>query len=264
MTDYPSVDTPITFTDGACATSIINVTDVFNVSDVNIIDLEGDYPDMSEVTVTLTSPQGTVVTLFDGLCAGTDDWDINLDDQATDSQASITCNPLGGGATFQPLQSLSVLYGEAAFGDWALDVYATGDGDGELTTWTNCEAGSITVEYIFLDENAVILNTPIAIEAGSLASEFFAVGTTQVIYTLIDGAGNTSQCGFDVTVLDTENPDLSGVFAASGLCQDITLQVEAGSCEAALPGYGDAFPLAPNGSTDNCGIVEVTYDPPRD
>jgi subtilisin-like proprotein convertase family protein len=296
--DYPSTDTPITFTDGGCATSIINVSDVFNVSDVNIIDLEGEYPNMSEVTITLTSPEGTVVTLFDGLCAGSEDWDINLDDQAANSQASITCAPLGNGESFQPLQAMDIFNGEAAFGDWQLDVFATGNDDGTLTTWTlqlselapysqtdtvlvndtllcgatfewqhpfigdNCEAGDISVEYVFLNDNAVILNTPINIEAGASASEFFAVGTTQVIYTLTDGAGNTSQCGFDVTVIDTEDPDLSGIFDATGLCQDITIQLDAGECSMGLPGYGAGFPLAPIGSNDNCGIDSVSYDPP--
>ncbi|MEE9438182.1 MAG: HYR domain-containing protein, partial [Saprospiraceae bacterium] len=289
MTDYPSTDTPLIFTNGACATSIINVTDVFDVSDVNIIDLEGDYPDMSEVTVTLTSPQGTVVTLFDGLCAGTDDWDIDLDDQALESQASITCNPLGGGNIYQPLQSMEVYYGESAFGDWILDVFATGNGDGELTSWTlqlsqlapytqtdttlvndtlvcganfewthpfigdNCEAGSIVVEYINL--SVTTASIPFTIEAGTSTSEFFTVGTTQILYTLTDAAGNTSQCGFEVTVQDTEAPNLS----LADICNDVIIQLDAGGCVAQIPALSGNIP---EGATDNCGIDSVAYNIP--
>ncbi|MEM9548572.1 MAG: HYR domain-containing protein [Bacteroidota bacterium] len=300
MIDYPSVDTPITFTNGACATSTITITDVFNVSDVNIINLEGNYPEMSEVTITLTSPEGTVAILFDGLCANTADWDIDLDDQADASQASITCSPLGNGNEFQPLQSLHIFNGEAAFGDWQLDVYAIGNSNGELSSWTlqlselapytqtdtimvndtllcgaqfdwqhpfigdNCESGSIAVQYIFLEGAST--TPPILVEVGAQANEFFEVGTTQILYTLTDAFGNTSQCGFEVTVIDAENPDLTEVIAESGLCEDIIVQLEPGACSSSLTGYGLGFPVnggfAPFGSMDNCGVDSVSYDPP--
>ncbi len=288
--DYLSADTPLPFTNGACATSIINVTDVFNVSDVNILSLTGNYPDMSEVSITLTSPSGTVVSLFEGLCAGTADWNINLDDQATDSQASIVCSPLGNGQSFQALNSMEVFFGEPAFGDWQLDVYATGIEVGQLSEWTlqlselapygqmdveifndpmlcganyewqhplisdNCAAGSLSVEYILQDESNSGFPVPINIEPGSIASEFFAVGTTQVVYTLTDAEGNSSQCAFDITVTDNEPPSL----ADSGICDGIVINLGNGQCDTQVPDLGgipiDAF--------DNCGIDSVFYNPP--
>lgn len=40
-------------------------------------------------------------------------------------------------------------------------------------------------------------------------NDFFAVGTTAVLYTLTDQGGNVTTCGFNITVNDTENPTIN-------------------------------------------------------
>ena len=74
--------------------------------------------------------------------------------------------------------------------------------------------------------------------AGPASGSVFPLGITTVTHRVTDGAGNTSQCSFTVTVTDTQNPTIT--------CpSNITVNVDAGSC-AAVVNY-----TAPVG-TDNC------------
>ena len=53
--------------------------------------------------------------------------------------------------------------------------------------------------------------------------DIFSVGTTTVIYTAVDGAGNTYQCDFDITIVYSGTPELA--------CpNDITLNTNVGTC----------------------------------
>ncbi|MDC8003310.1 HYR domain-containing protein [Aureisphaera galaxeae] len=54
---------------------------------------------------------------------------------------------------------------------------------------------------------------------GQSASDFYPVGTTLVTYTVEDGSGNTTTCALNVTVNDTEAPEV--------VCEDTTIQLDA-------------------------------------
>lgn len=89
-----------------------------------------------DLVLSIISPEGTVVSLMNGLFSS-GDWTgqtlVFDDDAATD----ITASGAGIGGTFQPQGSLSALAGEAAAGDWTFgftDQFA-GDASG-LTGWT--------------------------------------------------------------------------------------------------------------------------------
>lgn len=98
------------------------------------------------------------------------------------------------------------------------------------------------------DCSAVVTwNPPIAVDnCGNVTFTFthnsgdvFPVGTTTVTITASDDAGNTSDCSFDVTVEDTEDPEITGCPA------DIA------SCDPTITW------TAPTAS-DNCGVVSFT------
>ncbi|APG59408.1 HYR domain-containing protein [Christiangramia salexigens] len=74
----------------------------------------------------------------------------------------------------------------------------------------------------------------------------FPVGTTTVIWTVTDGAGNTATCTQDVTVSDSEAPSIT----CSG---DITTATAAGQSNA------DVTVPAPS-IGDNCGVDTITND----
>ncbi|MBK9106237.1 MAG: HYR domain-containing protein [Saprospiraceae bacterium] len=276
---YQAADLPVAIdllNDG-CASSVINVTDVFEVGHVNVIDLQITYPNVGALTVTITSPSGTEVTLFEGLCPGLQDVDISLSDTADVSVNFAPCGPLGQGGFYIPQEALSVFCEEPAQGAWTLEVSSSSGAVGSITnwglqifdqvpysqqdttlenvlgscgapfTWThpivgdNCCDGEITVDYETEDGIDVPQAGPI--EGGETVTEFFEVGVTTVIYTLTDGNGNVSQCQFNVTVLDTESPVVS--------CpQNIIINLDPGACDAPVS-------FVPSFISDNCSIDSI-------
>ncbi|NKQ39156.1 MAG: HYR domain-containing protein, partial [Methanosarcinales archaeon] len=298
-TAYMSIDLPQAITSAACAHSVITVNGFFQVGDVDILNLQATYADMMGLTATLTSPSGTSITLFSGMCAGTADMDINLDSQSPTSLATIACGPMGQGGIYQPLEDMSAFFGEPANGDWILDIYS-GTGDigtmdnwelrlGELVPYTqvdtlmendlgicgaefiwahpvfadNCGDGSITVSYSFT--NGLATATPV--EGGSIETKIFNVGTTTVEYVLTDGAGNVSSCSFDVTVIDTEAPVIAaGNAGGQGVCYDRTIQLGAGACEVNVdfPTLAELLALGDLVVDDNCGVDSISYAPSAD
>jgi len=78
------------------------------------------------------------------------------------------------------------------------------------------------------------------------SGDFFPVGTTTVCCTAEDAAGNTAECCFDVTVNDTEDPDIT--------CpDDISTDNDANTCGAFVT--WDEITCA-----DNCDSCTVTCD----
>ncbi|UKN00093.1 HYR domain-containing protein [Paracrocinitomix mangrovi] len=63
--------------------------------------------------------------------------------------------------------------------------------------------------------------------AGQPTGTVFPIGTTTVTYQAVDASGNTSQCSFNVTVIDNENPTIT--------CPaDITVNNDPGICGATV------------------------------
>lgn len=132
---YMSTDVPVPF--NTTATSTINVSMPGNIIDLNVIDLIGTHNWVPDMQVSLTSPSGTTVMLFDQICGNNDDdFNLNFDDAA--APGAIPCNqPVGNGGTYLPEQALSAFNGEPAAGTWTLnitDVEPTWD-DGVVQSW---------------------------------------------------------------------------------------------------------------------------------
>lgn len=83
----------------------------------------------------------------------------------------------------------------------------------------------------------------ISLISGLQSGELFPIGTTTVTYNIIDAAGNSAACSFNVTVNDTESPTIS--------CpSNITTVNDSGLCSAVV-NYNVT-------SGDNCSGVTVT------
>jgi len=72
--------------------------------------------------------------------------------------------------------------------------------------------------------------------------DHFGMGTTQVTITALDVNGNSQQHSFDVTVTDTQSPELTGVPS------DITLSTDPSQCSAVHNWVQPDF-------ADNCGVA---------
>lgn len=80
--------------------------------------------------------------------------------------------------------------------------------------------------------------------AGLASGSTFPLGTTTIVYTAMDSAGNITTCSFDVIVTDAEGPMMT--------CPaNITMAADSGGCTAVV-----SF-TAPT-ATDNCSSTAVT------
>ena len=92
-----------------------------------------------------------------------------------------------------------------------------------------------SVTEVLLDENV-----PVDLD-GEEVTRYFEVGVTEVIYTLVDQYGNTSTCGFTVTINDTEPP----VFTNG--CPNLVANLDGGECYASISSYPEI--------TDNASLI---------
>ncbi len=118
---FSASDLPIEISTGAGATytSSINMTDDLQLIDVNVtIDIEHSW--ISDLTISLESPTGTIVTLTSNNGGNGQNYSITVfDDDATTPITSAT-PPYDG--TYIPEEALSVFNGESVQGDWTLTV----------------------------------------------------------------------------------------------------------------------------------------------
>ena len=145
-TIYTSTNIPVTIPSSGTptVTSTVTVGGSGTVQDVNVTQLTGTHTWINDLTVTLTSPTGTVVTLFDQICGNVDNFDVQFDDAAT--PGALPCPPTGGGL-YQPSGSLATFNGEAPAGTWTLTITDNANQDGgTLTAWAIevCTAGLAT------------------------------------------------------------------------------------------------------------------------
>ncbi len=114
--------------------SFINISESGTITDLNILDLNITHSYINDLVITLESPEGTVVSLINAICAGENDIHVNLDDEAAAS--AFTCPPASGGY-FQPAGSFSDFDGETVTGTWILRVQDTYPEDGgSINRWS--------------------------------------------------------------------------------------------------------------------------------
>ncbi len=115
-----AVGLPLTISSTGTPTviSTIFISNDLKVSDVNVI-LDVDHSFLSDLEVSLTSPEGTRIILIANSCGDLQNMDVIFDDDA----GVFTCggNP-GISGMRQPLGSLATFNGESTLGDWTLEV----------------------------------------------------------------------------------------------------------------------------------------------
>jgi gliding motility-associated-like protein len=94
--------------------------------------------------------------------------------------------------------------------------------------------------------------------ASHTPGDYFAVGSTEVVYVVTDGSGNQEQCSFIITVLDTEAPIITCP-AAIGTCDPVvTYSAPVVSDNCGVATVEMTAGLA-SGSEFSVGITPVTY-----
>jgi len=200
-------------------TSVMNVTDDFDITDLNVtLDITHTWVDDMEIT--LTSPAGTSVVIFNVGCSG-DDLTMDLDDEAAGDLADCTTgvNPAYPDPAYVPSNALSAFDGENTVGDWTLEVTDTAGGDdGTLNGWGityETEVAGVGGPTVILDANGV----------GSIATaDFIDAATDNCGIASITVAGGptalpVNECGDNIGGLITTGAplDSTATIAETGL-----------------------------------------------
>lgn len=145
--NFPPTDVPVAVPDNSPTggSSVINVTQAFNLASLAVhVDLPHTW--VGDLTITLTSPTGTVVTLLDrpgvpGSGSGCNNNDIHVtfadgqpDPESTCTGTSADAWPVTDAA---PATPLSALAGETTLGNWTLTAVDAAGGDtGSIVSWS--------------------------------------------------------------------------------------------------------------------------------
>ncbi len=129
--NYVATNVPVNILDQNTVTSTITIPDNLAVSDIRVVDLDISHTFVSDLTIGLSSPSGTAVTLYRQSCGS----DANILVSFEDGLEEIECPPNAGG-TFSPVEALSSFIGEPTQGDWILSVNDAFDQDqGIINGW---------------------------------------------------------------------------------------------------------------------------------
>lgn len=149
FTTYTFTNTPTNtlIRDRAITNSTITINQNINIKDLNV-QISLNHTALSDLVITLRSPTGQVITLFNKR-GGLADNLVNtiFDDQASTAIAAGAA-PFTG--SFRPETGLSALNEKNARGTWTLSIADTAGGDvGKLISWklimvSNTKLGSIT------------------------------------------------------------------------------------------------------------------------
>jgi len=133
---FTAGDTPITMPGNGPAflrASTIFIEQTGTISDINIPNVNVRYNFASKVTLTLISPAGTRVVLYEERCLSTNRIDLGFDDEAP---IDVACPP-DDERVFLPKGTLADFNGEETFGNWTMEVSVsqTGGSAGSIEGW---------------------------------------------------------------------------------------------------------------------------------
>ncbi len=153
-----SIDVPIVLPEENTPTSFSTIEILENglVTDVNITSLDIYHSWVGDLIVTIESPSGITVTLFDQPGVPTSNFGcpednllLTFDDESEEVYETFdaTCNQgnMAIEGTFQPFESLKAFNGEIAAGTWKLAIIDNADGDGGILNGWNLDICSTII-----------------------------------------------------------------------------------------------------------------------
>lgn len=251
-------------------TSTMNVSEDVSITDLNV-DFKITHTWVGDLTITLTSPDGTSAVVYDrpGVPASTfgcsgDNIDATMDDEAV----SPVENQCGSGTptisgSFTPNNPLSVFDGKSTMGDWKLKVVdAAAPDPGTLISWGitySYEVTSTPLEVILDSSGNATINAEdllysfgvdcgtVTVLAGSPAAatvdfDCTTSGLVTVPVIVTNANGTSSTCDAQVNVTGGGSgpgtitcPDDINVDNTAGLCGAIVdYDIDTTGCSAVL------------------------------
>lgn len=140
------------------------------IADINVV-LDIEHTFLADLVITLTSPEGTEVTLVSSSCGEARNIVATFDDDAP----SFVCSPEPGiSGTVRPLGNLSSFNGESLLGEWILEVRDNAPSDGgrlRVFELEVCVEGDFRPDDdqdgVFDDGDDLCLDTPLGQEVNA-------------------------------------------------------------------------------------------------
>lgn len=142
------------------------------ITDINIPIFKGSYQPVNSIRLTLTSPSGTEVVLFDQNCGNTLNMNMGFDDEAP---FEIICPP-DDAIVYKPIEPLAAFIGENTFGAWIMkaQVIESGfGGGGSIENWELEFCADFTPNNPFLIVNDTLFVPPA--EANTITPDILEV-----------------------------------------------------------------------------------------
>jgi subtilisin-like proprotein convertase family protein len=178
-TTYQSTDTPIVIPDSN-PTGISSTFFVASSASIPIVkftvDVDITHPDVGEISITLFSPEGSSILIYDGDDAGQADLDGNIDreiDMATGSIWDLYGEDTGGGTGIWRLEVVDGATGNAGtLNAWSLNINETWTGDMFVGSSITAEGDISTTGdvNIMMGADLVFTNTS-GVETGRIDGE---------------------------------------------------------------------------------------------
>jgi len=130
-----STDVPkfISETDQPTVFSTLNASVEMMITDIDVIGLIGTHTYVNDLKFTLIAPDDSERLIWNRPCDNHENFDINFDDEAADS--NWPCAPTDG-LTYKPSNTLSFFDGKGSDGVWTLKIEDVESGDdGYLNSW---------------------------------------------------------------------------------------------------------------------------------
>jgi subtilisin-like proprotein convertase family protein len=215
---FSTGDSPaLAIVDNTTVSTTLTVTDDFVMTDLDV-DLDITHTWVGDMLITLESPAGTQVLIFDGGSDGCSGDNI-VDRYNDDSANALDCQ--GGSpdafplADYIPSNPLAAFNGESTLGDWILSIEDTAGGDsGTLNTWN------------LLYDFAPIVAAPleVVLDASGLAT----INASDLLLNVDEACGWTASVpgaggGFSLTTtFDGGNGNFGNMFDVNAL-SDLTV-----------------------------------------
>lgn len=281
--DTPNLSIPDGNPSGASAT--MEVTEDVIISDLDV-EMIMTHTWVGDVSVIITSPAGTAVTIFDrpgrttsGFGCSGNDVDATLDDSATDpveNECGANVPTIDG--TFSPNNPLAAFNGESTLGTWTITgIDAVTPDPGTLNSWTLNYTYQVESEplLVFLDAtgNATIdaedllLSVEVdcgdySVEAGSPLAPTVSfttadVGTNNVDVVVTSDTGMTSTCTAIAIVMETVGLNILCPDDVTVECGDSTDPDATGMATATSDCDENPVITFSDSSVAGCGNTEV-------
>ncbi|MFT7121239.1 MAG: subtilisin-like proprotein convertase family protein [Neolewinella sp.] len=185
------------------------------ISDINLPNVNIRYNFVSKLIVTLVSPAGTAVVLYNENCfTSTNRLDLGFDD---DAPVAVVCPP-DDERVFKPVGTLADFNGEDTFGEWKLVVRATetGGSAGSIESWNIqfcADVSAVAPERLNNTATEVppLLKNSIVKEKLQVTSSAFNTGLVNYSLTALPEAGRLLLYGVELAVGDEfQQDDING------------------------------------------------------